>query len=742
MFTKLLKDIIINSALRDAYYDISKNSTGIDEVSYVEFEKNLNLNIEELLSRVSKGLYSPEPLKKIEIGKPNSKDKRPIALSSIKDKIVQKVLYDSLNPYFDKLFSDKSYAYRADKSPLRAINRATDFLNKKYLYIFKSDIDNFFETIDQDILLSLLSRDISDKSIIRLVSLFIQVGGFRDMEYSSHELGIHQGDILSPLLSNIYLNEMDKFLESKDISFVRYGDDFVILCKSKNKIYKIERELKKFIKTLKLSLNSQKTSITHISNGFDFLGVEFRGRNRAILNDRLQKSISKIIKISKSKLGFMEFIKELNGYLLALRNYYLKILTPNATQHRLLQNALIDTVSHKIYLSKKSKIITTKKEFKILLESVRFDILFDDDRAKYIELVIAKGYERYLSSKTYKEDKRKISKKRDKYVKKFANDATLHIATPALALGISKGKFVIKKYGKVQSSYPISKIERIILEGKGFSLSSNVIKRCADEAIAIDFIDRDMLPYASLVTYRASTTQSIHNQAILLHTPTHLALAREFIRGKAKNQLNYIKYLHKYHKLMDSQIDSIERIIPKIKRAKGIDELMGYEGSISANYWEGIRLSIEIPFEKRVTFGARDIVNSSLNYGYAILYGKVQYSLMMAGLSLSISYLHALDKKKPTLTYDMIEEFRSFVVDRSIISMLNKNEPIKLDSKGLLTKSSRRLISKNIKERLGSYTMHKKESRKIENIIQSQAYRLADVVNGKESKYRAFIGKY
>ena len=193
---------------------------------------------------------------------------------------------------------------------------------------------------------------------------------------------------------------------------------------------------------------------------------------------------------------------------------------------------------------------------------------------------------------------------------------------------------------------------------------------------------------------------------------------------------------------MHCQIVSIESIIPKIKRAKGIDELMGYEGSISVNYWEGIRLAIEIPFEKRVTLGAKDIVNSSLNYGYAILYGKVQYSLMMAGLSLNISYLHALDSKKPTLTYDMIEEFRSFVVDRSIISMLNKNEPIKLDSKGLLTKSSRRLISKNIKERLGSYTMHKKESRKIANIIQSQAYRLADVVNGKESRYRAFIGKY
>lgn len=99
-------------------------------------------------------------------------------------------------------------------------------------------------------------------------------------------------------------------------------------------------------------------------------------------------------------------------------------------------------------------------------------------------------------------------------------------------------------------------------------------------------------------------------------------------------------------------------------------------------------------------------------------------------------------RKKPTLTYDMIEEFRTFVVDRTIISMLNKDEPIKLGNDGLLTKSSRQLIAKNIKEKLGSYTMWKKESRKVENIIQTQSFNLAKVVKGEAKSYRAFIGKF
>ena len=186
----------------------------------------------------------------------------------------------------------------------------------------------------------------------------------------------------------------------------------------------------------------------------------------------------------------------------------------------------------------------------------------------------------------------------------------------------------------------------------------------------------------------------------------------------------------------------MEKLYKNIKNVSTIDELMGYEGSISVIYWNSIKLILEVPFESRVTFGAKDIVNSSLNYAYAILYGKVQHCLVHAGLSLNISFLHAIDGQKPTLVYDMIEEFRTFIVDRTIFSMLNKNEPIKLDKDGLLTKSSKQLIAKNVKEKLGSYTIWKKESHKVENIIQTQCYKLAKSIDEKMANYKPFIGKY
>jgi len=743
MFTKPLNSIFTPAALQKAFEDISKNAIGIDEVSVKTFKKELSQNIDTILHRVLNGLYAPEPLKKIEIDKSNSNEKRPIGLSSLKDKIVQKVLYEAINNYFDKQFSNKSYAYRKDKSTIKAINRVSEFINQKNHFILKTDIDNFFESINHDKLLFILDKQIADKKIVRLISLFLQTGGFKDFNYNEHNLGVHQGDILSPLLSNIYLDVMDKFLDKYEIPFVRYADDFIILAPKEKHISKIKKSLIKFLKSMDLELNDDKTFQTHINDGFTFLGIYFKGKNKTVDNERFQKKISNLHTLSKTKLGFVAYIKELNYFLVTLKNYYLKIITKNDIQYRQLQEHLIDSIAHKVYLSKQNKIITTKKEFYILLEQIKLDIIFDIEllRDNY-KLIVAKGYEKYLANKSYKDTIAKINKKKNKYSKKFAINSTLHITTAGLWLGISKNKFTLKKYGKIQESFPIDKIHRIILEGKGYSLSSDVIQRCAKENITIDFITRDAMPYASLITYKSSISQMIHKQAMILNTPLQLTLAKEFIKGKAKNQINYIKYLDKYHKILDTNITKMEKLLKLSKNTTSINELMGYEGNISVLYWDSIKLILDVPFKKRITFGAKDIVNSSLNYGYAILYGKIQHSLVHAGLSLNISFLHSLDDKKPTLTFDMIEEFRTFIVDRTIISMLNKDEPIKLGNDGLLTKPSRQLISKNIKEKLGSYTMWKKESIKIENIIMTQCYNLAKTVNNSANKYKAFIGKF
>jgi CRISPR-associated endonuclease Cas1 len=290
---------------------------------------------------------------------------------------------------------------------------------------------------------------------------------------------------------------------------------------------------------------------------------------------------------------------------------------------------------------------------------------------------------------------------------------------------------------------PIKQCEQIIIAGKAVSLSSDIVYLCVKEGIAIDYVDHKELPYATIFGYKSTFANMMLLQLELYNSEKRVTLAKYFVKGKAKNQLNYLKYLDKYHNEIEDKIELIEKKIPNIKKAKSVSVLMGIEGEIATTYWSAISyiLRDKADFKTRVHKNAKDLVNSALNYGYAILYSKVRHALLKASLALNIPFLHSIQENKPALVYDFIEEYRAYIVDRAIISMFNKNEPIKLDNQNLLTKESRELIVKNIYERLGVYAKYRSQNKKVSNIIQDQAYLLARAVKN-EAKYKPFIAKY
>ena len=684
-----------------------------------------NIDIKEIQKEVIEGDYIPFANEKIDM-KVGEKI-RPITLASTKDKIIQRTLLNGLRE-FDKCLSNKSYAYRPNKSPLKAINRTTDYLKRGYKFIFKSDIKDFFETINHDILLKILSKHIQDKKLLQLLSLFFRNGYIHKFDYSSHNVGVHQGDIISPFLSNIYLDVMDKFLEKHNFEFVRFADDFVVFAKTQKELNKIEYKLTKILNLLKLSLNKEKTFIAHKNKSFDFLGIVFKGKERKLENERFQKTLSNI---SKNKIKpLKEFVNYLNNYYSILENYYIKFMSD--TQKTRFIDHIIDSLAWNISNSKKKKEIKTKTQFKEILKNLKF---IDE-----IEKIIHLGYEKYYLQTSTKVDKL-LNKQKIQTSKKLALMTTIHIQKFGVFIGISKFKIVIKEKNKISKTYPISQIERIVINSPAVTISSKLLYICAKKGISVDFIDYKNNPYGSFVTYNASTTQIIHNQAMILNNKEkYFAIAKQIVKGKIKNQINYIKYLKRYHKNLSKNVVKMEEIYNKFKFNTNFSALMGYEGSMAVIYWDSIGKVLEIDGFRRITKGADDLVNSALNYSYAILYGKVQNALVKAGVSLHISFLHSLDKQKPTLVFDMIEEFRSFVVDRVVIAMINKNEPLKMN-KNLLSEDTKKLIAQNIYEKLGSYTTWKKQSVKIENIIQTQAYNLVKFIQ-EDKTYKPFIGKY
>lgn len=748
MYTNPLTQIITLKTLKQAYAQVSKASVGLDRVSVELFEEDLTGSLQEIVDDISKKRYAPEPLSRIYVPKEQSVELRPLGLGSLKDKIVQKTLAIALGAFFDKEFSDKSYGYRAGKGTLKAIARVKDYIQKGSVWVYKLDIENFFESIPHTKLLALLGDRIEDEALRDLIALFLKNGSFQRYRYIEHFEGIHQGDPLSPLLANLYLNQLDWFWENNGIGFVRFADDSVLFAHSEKQLEHIIDITNRFLTTLSLLPNAEKSrKVQAIKEGFDFLGVHFDGWRTSIAKTKLDQIIATQNHIIKSIHPFGDMIEKLDEHLRGLKQYYFKIIDEEDPQFDLLQDALLLALSTRVSLERKRGNIVTKKAFREALMGLELPYTLSLTQKKdYVERIINRGLADYLAGKKYKNVKSKINRKKREYAKKYATSSVLYISEIGTFLGIAKNTIVLKQKGRVVYKMPKNQCERIIIATTAVSLSGSLVKLCATMGIAIDFIDAHAraTPYASLYGAKNAYARMSLKQLRILGTPLQLKLAKAFTKGKVKNQINYLKYLNKYHKIIDAPILSMEKqLVSMMLKAESSNELMGYEGESAASYWHALSMIVEdkVDFTHRITFGASDLVNSSLNYGYAILYSRVQYHAVRAGLSLHISFLHALDDAKPTLVYDLIEEFRAFVVDRTIFTMFNQNEPLKLDKDNRLDAKTRQRIAKKVLEKIGSFTKHKRASKKIDTIISEQAYMLSRAIRGL-TRYKPFIGKY
>ena len=257
MYNKKLEEVFTTQALLDALNNYRK-------------AKDYNKLLDAIISnRFQKALftgYIPDPVRSFLIEK-NEHEKRELALSSTSSKIVQKILVQEFKTLVD--FSNRSYAYRKNKGPLKAIHRVQDIL-RNYFWIAKADIDNFFDTINQEILIQKLNKLIHDKRFLKLISLFISNGMLKNNQWIDKELGVYQGDNLSPLLSNIYLNDFDHYLEEKHIEFVRFADDIIFFAKHHRNAIKILDIADGYLNSIGLSFAKEKS---YISNKKEALSI-------------------------------------------------------------------------------------------------------------------------------------------------------------------------------------------------------------------------------------------------------------------------------------------------------------------------------------------------------------------------------------------------------------------------------------------------------------------------------------
>jgi len=260
---ELLEEILSRKNLNEAYKRVyaNKGASGVDDVSVEELHEHLRAHKAEILESIRTRKYKPQPVRRAEIPKDNGK-KRQLGIPTVVDRVIQQAIAQVLTPIYEKQFSDSSYGFRPNRSCEMAINRSLELLNDGYDWVVDIDLERFFDTVHHDRLMNILHRTITDGDVLSLIRKFLVSGVMVGNTYEETTVGTPQGGNLSPLLSNIMLNELDKELESRGLHFVRYADDCNIFVGSRKAAERVMKSITDFIeRKLGLKVNATKSQI-------------------------------------------------------------------------------------------------------------------------------------------------------------------------------------------------------------------------------------------------------------------------------------------------------------------------------------------------------------------------------------------------------------------------------------------------------------------------------------------------
>jgi RNA-directed DNA polymerase len=341
MLTTLLEDKVRggkwHSLIDKVYADLNlylaarkvtakKTAAGVDGQSSEDFEEHLVVETRRLGEHLRGSSYRPEAVRRVQIPKPGRPDEtRPLGIPTIRDRAVQRALVNVIEPILDHQFHERSFGFRHGRGAHDALRIVEQKISEGYVYVVDADLKGYFDSIPKDRLLKLIKAHISDSRLLKLIGMFLDQSIFEELREWTPIAGVPQGAVLSPVLSNLYLNPLDHEMADNGFEMVRYADDFVVLCRSEFEAEVALQMITEWVGSAGLTLHPTKTKIVDSrTESFAFLGYSFRGDKIYPRRESLAKMKTRIKELTpRKKSGSLEsIVKELNRVLIGWFGYF------------------------------------------------------------------------------------------------------------------------------------------------------------------------------------------------------------------------------------------------------------------------------------------------------------------------------------------------------------------------------------------------------------------------------------
>ncbi|MFD2158296.1 group II intron reverse transcriptase/maturase [Rubritalea tangerina] len=316
--------------LRSAFKRVkaNKGAAGVDRQAIAQYEEHLESNLQWLSEKLKQGSYRTKPIRRCYLEKPGrKKELRPIGIATVRDRIVQTALRNVIEPILENEFAPRSYGFRPQRHQKLALREICIAFKRGKHWVLDADIQGYFDQIDHKILMGKVAQHISDNRVLELIELFLKAEVDENGTLHASEQGSPQGAVISPLLANLYPNELDWALARQGLTMVRYADDFVVLCDEETQAQQAKEYIEKWCTENQLRLHPDKTQIVQVSTrrGIDFLGYHLRTENKRWVSEKSRKQFRDKLRPLTARChgqSLKKTIEKLNPILRGYFNYY------------------------------------------------------------------------------------------------------------------------------------------------------------------------------------------------------------------------------------------------------------------------------------------------------------------------------------------------------------------------------------------------------------------------------------